>query len=768
MKARALLGFVAAAAVGLLCAVAARADDVPTCNEQDFIDTLQKTSDGTVTFFEDCNLTLSGPITIGANTVLVIDAQDNAVTINGGGKGPIFILQTNVSLFISGITFSGGVNSNGGAFYIDKRCQVTLTNCTFSGNTALGSNGTAGVNGIDTQSTYGNGQSGGNGYAGTNGLGGAIYNLGRLTLLNCALTGNSAIGGAGGNGGDGGRGYTNFSGYRGGNGGNGGPGGGAYGGAIFSQGTLFLNNCVISSNLAVAGAGGAGGTNGAGYAASYAGSGAAGGMACGAGIYSLKNFTVVNCTFFSNSATAGASASAGSASGEGPEGPGGAHCLGGAVYTAGGALTNCTFVLNTATAGAGGAGGTGVGAINAGGKGGYGGNGTGGGLYNTGTVAVVHCTFSACGAVGGAAGAGGAGAPAGASGNAGLSRGGAIANGYGKFLLMNSILSTNGPGRNAYGTISDLGYNISSDGTPSKGSVFTRTNLDPQIKTLAANGGPTNLSGAMLTIALAAASSPAYGVIQTNSTNFVITYDQRSAPRPGGTKRGCDIGAYEIGPPFILDKANPLQYQYPSYGGSVTFQVSAVGDSPISYYWSYNGTPQASDNTSTFTVSGVTNENRGITNLGGYQVIVSNVFGVLTSAPVIVHFIPSAVIPPTNQIVLAGGSLTNSVSVLGDTNSTYSYQWRLSSTNLPGTNAFTFHSPSTNNSFILQNVTTNDAGKYDVVVSNDFGSVTSTVATVIVDQITTQPASQTVATNTRVTFSVGVVGSSSLTYLVVL
>src|ERR1700690_1455114 len=98
MSSRLFTGLLASLTAGLLLLPSARADDVPSCTEQDFIDTLQNTSDGTVTFFEDCDITLSGPISIASQSSLVIDAQGNNVTINGGGHGPIFILQTNVSL----------------------------------------------------------------------------------------------------------------------------------------------------------------------------------------------------------------------------------------------------------------------------------------------------------------------------------------------------------------------------------------------------------------------------------------------------------------------------------------------------------------------------------------------------------------------------------------------------------------------------------------------------------------------------------------------
>ena len=61
------------------------------------------------------------------------------------------------------------------------------------------------------------------------------------------------------------------------------------------------------------------------------------------------------------------------------------------------------------------------------------------------------------------------------------------------------------------------------------------------------------------------------------------------------------------------------------------------------------------------------------------------------------------------------------------------YQWQHSGTNLPG---------ATNAVLTLSNISTNDAGDYQVVITNSFGSITSAVATLTVLQppvITRQP-----------------------------
>jgi hypothetical protein len=82
---------------------------------------------------------------------------------------------------------------------------------------------------------------------------------------------------------------------------------------------------------------------------------------------------------------------------------------------------------------------------------------------------------------------------------------------------------------------------------------------------------------------------------------------------------------------------------------------------------------------------------------------------------------PAIVTPPQSQNVLVGGDILLSVSATGA--APLAYQWRKGAVPLgaPGTN-----------SLALTDVTINDAGSYDVVVTNIFGRVTSAVASVTV------------------------------------
>jgi hypothetical protein len=176
---------------------------------------------------------------------------------------------------------SGG-NGLGGAIAVAGG-TFTLTNSTLSSSAGGGVGGTGGTGGTEE---LGFGTVGGYGGRGGDALGGAI-NLsgGTMNLTNCTLSGNEALGGNGGQGGAGGSGAFGDNGAPGQQGGDGGNG---QGGAIEVQGgTLYLNSNTIAGNQAIAGAGGAGGQGAivleVGSTVIYASNGAAGSVGSGLG-----------------------------------------------------------------------------------------------------------------------------------------------------------------------------------------------------------------------------------------------------------------------------------------------------------------------------------------------------------------------------------------------------------------------------------------------------------------------------------------------------
>lgn len=482
---------------------------------------------GTVTFANDCTITLTSSIPIVADTI--IDAGSSSVTItastatNAAGVR-LFRITTGVSLTLINLTLSNGRSTNGGAVY--NQGNLIAINCAFSSNRAAGRAGVAGVNGQDEDNSGGSGSAGGNGNPG---LGGAIYNdsAGVASFTNCTFRLNGAIGGPGGKGGNGGSGS-----FEGGDGGKGGNAGRAQGGAIYNLGKLFLENCTLSENSATGGNGGVGGTGGSGSFPGLNASGGAGAAGSAAAILSVQRADIFGCTFNDNVAKGGDSASAGTESnGSGKNGSPGGNSFGGGLFNLGvSTVVNCTFFTNQVTGGAGGNGGEGD---FQGGDGGDGGTASGGGIYNSGNITLTHVTLSAGRATGGPGGANGSAPFPGSAGDAGASRGGNIASGGGSFVLQNSIVAASFSGGNGFGTIIDDGVNISDDATLGLSASGSQNNTNPRLGSFDNHGGPTK------TIALRA-NSPA---IDAARDGFCPPTDQRGVERPLGAR--CDIGSYE-------------------------------------------------------------------------------------------------------------------------------------------------------------------------------------------------------------------------------
>ena len=114
--------------------------------------------------------------------------------------------------------------------------------------------------------------------------------------------------------------------------------------------------------------------------------------------------------------------------------------------------------------------------------------------------------------------------------------------------------------------------------------------------------------------------------------------------------------------------------------------------------------------------------------------------------------VPVIITQPQGQTVSATSNATFSVIVAGA--APLFYKWRFNGTSL---------APATNSSYTRTNAQVSDEGSYAVVVTNSFGGVTSSVATLtVVDSplITTQPQSRSVVAGSNVTFSVTASGSS--------
>ncbi len=122
---------------------------------------------------------------------------------------------------------------------------------------------------------------------------------------------------------------------------------------------------------------------------------------------------------------------------------------------------------------------------------------------------------------------------------------------------------------------------------------------------------------------------------------------------------------------------------------------------------------------------------------------------------------PDVAIPPTNQTYNAGSTVSFSVLAFGVT--PFSYRWQKNGANMSDGGNVTGSGTTT---LTISNVLSSDAASYALVISNAYGVITTTSATLTVNDpaITTQPASQTLPPGTNASLHVVAVGTPTLTY----
>ena len=205
-------------------------------------------------------------------------------------------------------------------------------------------------------------------------------------------------------------------------------------------------------------------------------------------------------------------------------------------------------------------------------------------------------------------------------------------------------------------------------------------------------------------------------------------------------------------PPNITTQPQSLTV---AVGATTNFSVSATGDAPLAYFWSFNTNTPVGGNSNTLALVNIQTNNAG-----NYRVIVSNAAGVVTSsvATLTVLVPPSIAANPTNLTVATGASPVFRVTATGS--ATLLYLWYLDDTNSPLTGE-------TNATLTLSSVDAADAGNYFVVVANSVGSAISSASTLTVlgpPVIEAQPESLAVTVSNSATFTVTVAGQGPLTY----
>jgi hypothetical protein len=197
-------------------------------------------------------------------------------------------------------------------------------------------------------------------------------------------------------------------------------------------------------------------------------------------------------------------------------------------------------------------------------------------------------------------------------------------------------------------------------------------------------------------------------------------------------------------------------------GQTATFTVTASGSAPLSYQWQRNGATISGATGNSYTTPPATAADDG----AEFDVVVSNSMGSVTSAVATLSVTaatakPAITAQPANQTVNAGQQATFAVVATGTP--APSYQWRKNSKNIDGATSANYKTPGASSS--------DNGAKFDVVVSNSAGSVTSSAATLTVDATTavkptivTQPSNQTVTVGQTATFTVVAAGTPAPTY----
>jgi len=178
-----------------------------------------------------------------------------------------------------------------------------------------------------------------------------------------------------------------------------------------------------------------------------------------------------------------------------------------------------------------------------------------------------------------------------------------------------------------------------------------------------------------------------------------------------------------VSPNALLTVNDPVILEQPqdamvSQGGAVCLTVQADGSRPLHYQWLFRGA----------LLQGATNQDLCLTGVaasqaGGYSVRVTSPGGTVSSTTAILTVYDLTILQqPIGGTVAAGTNFQMVVEAAGRV--PLSYQWLFNGQPLPGATASVLQ---------LNNVTTSQAGDYQVRVSNPVGSVLSTRAVLAVD-----------------------------------
>ena len=184
-------------------------------------------------------------------------------------------------------------------------------------------------------------------------------------------------------------------------------------------------------------------------------------------------------------------------------------------------------------------------------------------------------------------------------------------------------------------------------------------------------------------------------------------------------------------------------------GSTANFSATAAGCGAFRYQWYKGVSALAGQTNNVLTLSNV-----GASDAGIYSVaVMSDCQNVTNSAALTVNANAIVTVPPSSVTNCPGTTVNFSVSATG---TGLSYQWYKGAGLLSGQSGATF---------TLNNISTSDAGNYDVVVSGMCGNSVTNIATLVVSSnavVTTPPMDATVCAGMSASFGVNAIGTGIL------
>lgn len=240
------------------------------------------------------------------------------------------------------------------------------------------------------------------------------------------------------------------------------------------------------------------------------------------------------------------------------------------------------------------------------------------------------------------------------------------------------------------------------EGAPATFTV-TATGSNPLNYQWRKNGN--NISGANL---------PTYTINATNAGNIGQYSVEVSNSMGSVVSNNAQLNV--LSAPVIVTQPQSFTI---NLGSPFTLSVVANSIQTLSYQWKKNGVNIAGAILSQYNVN-----TAELNNAGFYTVQVSNSVGQVTSeaAEVIVNAAPTITSQPVGVTVTAGSN--TSLSVTATSSQYLNYQWQKEGTAIP---------EATNATLSLPNISVQDAGNYNVLVSNNLGSVLSKTVAVNVN-----------------------------------